>query len=72
MVTYSYCYSSSVTDDHSRVRLQVIPSEAGSDYINANYIDVSVHTVRVEIFVVYKFSRISWYAPYPRKLIHNN
>ena len=29
-------------DDHSRVRLQVIPSEAGSDYINANYIDVSI------------------------------
>ena len=31
----------SCIDDHSRVRLQVIPSEAGSDYINANYIDVS-------------------------------
>ena len=32
----------SFIDDHSRVRLQVIPSEAGSDYINANYIDVSI------------------------------
>ena len=32
----------SLVDDHSRVRLQVIPSEAGSDYINANYIDVSI------------------------------
>ena len=29
------------------------------------------YTVRVEIFEVYKFSWISWYTPYPRKLIHN-
>ena len=27
-------------------------------------------TVRVEIFEVYKYSWISWCAPYPRKLIH--
>ena len=29
------------------------------------------YTVCVEIFEVYKFSWISWYTPYPRKLIHN-
>ena len=38
---------SSCIDDHSRVRLQVISSEAGSDYINANYIDVSTLCVCV-------------------------
>ena len=32
------------TDDHSRVRLQEIPNVPGSDYINANYIDVSSTT----------------------------
>ena len=28
-------------DDHSRVRLTEDPNREGSDYINANYIDVS-------------------------------
>lgn len=33
-------------DDHSRVRLQPQDGESGSDYINANYVDVSnTHTV---------------------------
>lgn len=33
-------------DDHSRVRLQPQDGESGSDYINANYVDVShKHTV---------------------------
>ena len=31
------------TDDHSRVRLNEIPGRPGSDYINANYIDVRSH-----------------------------
>lgn len=32
-------------DDHSRVRLQPQDGESGSDYINANYVDVSnIHT----------------------------
>ncbi|WP_420737496.1 protein-tyrosine phosphatase family protein, partial [Brucella melitensis] len=31
-------------DDHSRVRLQAIEGEQSSDYINANYIDVSMDT----------------------------
>ena len=29
-------------DDHSRVRLEEIPNTPGSDYINANFIDVSI------------------------------
>lgn len=28
-------------DDHSRVRLQNLDGEQNSDYINANYVDVS-------------------------------
>ena len=27
-------------DDHSRVKLKEIPNVPGSDYINANYLDV--------------------------------
>lgn len=30
------------TDDHSRVRLLVLDGDPHSDYINANYIDVSI------------------------------
>lgn len=33
-------------DDHSRVRLQPQDGENGSDYINANYIDVSCKHTR--------------------------
>ena len=29
-------------------------------------------TVHVEIFEMYKFLQILWYASYPWKLIHNN
>lgn len=36
--------SSFFPDDHSRVRLQAIEGEQSSDYINANYIDVSMDT----------------------------
>uniref|UniRef100_A0AAQ6AJL1 protein-tyrosine-phosphatase n=1 Tax=Amphiprion ocellaris TaxID=80972 RepID=A0AAQ6AJL1_AMPOC len=32
------------TDDHTRVRLQLLDGDPHSDYINANYIDVSSHT----------------------------
>lgn len=41
------CFHSSLSlfpDDHSRVRLQAIEGEQSSDYINANYIDVSMDT----------------------------
>ncbi len=30
-----------IIDDHSRVPLSLIPGRNGSDYINANYINVS-------------------------------
>lgn len=32
---------SNFPDDHSRVKLSEIPGRPGSDYINANFIDVS-------------------------------
>ena len=35
------CCNTIVTDDHSRVQLSEIPDKMGSDYINANFIDVS-------------------------------
>lgn len=34
----------SLLDDHSRVRLQALEGEQSSDYINANYVDVSTQT----------------------------
>ncbi len=36
-----------LTDDHSRVKLQFIPGEDGSDYINANFIDVSYSSTQI-------------------------
>ena len=36
-----YIYLSLLTDDKTRCRLSTIPGVAGSDYINASYIDVS-------------------------------
>jgi protein tyrosine phosphatase len=32
-----------LTDDHTRVKLQEKDEETGSDYINANFIDVSAY-----------------------------
>ena len=41
---YRYChfFSFLLSDDHSRVRLQLLDGDPHSDYINANYIDVSL------------------------------
>ena len=30
-----------IVDDHSRVKLKLAADESGSDYINANFVDVS-------------------------------
>lgn len=30
-----------ISDDHSRVKLEYLPDDPHSDYINADYIDVS-------------------------------
>ena len=38
----SIVFLSLIIDDHSRVRLEEIPNTPGSDYINANFIDVSI------------------------------
>lgn len=40
-----YFVLSDPTDDHTRVRLQLLEGDPHSDYINANYIDVSIHTI---------------------------
>lgn len=45
-----------VLDDHSRVRLQSQDGESGSDYINANFVDVSLtSTHRLFCFFVIFF-----------------
>ena len=50
-------------DDHSRVLLQPIPDDPGSDYINANYIDVSGtdHTGDYDCY----YRRKKWATPSP-------
>lgn len=42
--TSVFFLSAPLPDDHSRVRLQALEGEQSSDYINANYVDVSTHT----------------------------
>ena len=42
------CYA--CADDHSRVRLNAVKGQQGSDYINANYIDVRIFELFVELF----------------------
>lgn len=42
--TPPFFLSAPLPDDHSRVRLQALEGEQSSDYINANYVDVSTHT----------------------------
>uniref|UniRef100_A0AAX7T273 protein-tyrosine-phosphatase n=1 Tax=Astatotilapia calliptera TaxID=8154 RepID=A0AAX7T273_ASTCA len=41
-------YGNIIAYDHTRVRLQLLDGDPHSDYINANYIDVSVYTTTLE------------------------
>uniref|UniRef100_A0A671W9B7 protein-tyrosine-phosphatase n=1 Tax=Sparus aurata TaxID=8175 RepID=A0A671W9B7_SPAAU len=56
-------YGNIIAYDHTRVRLQLLDGDPHSDYINANYIDVSVythkHTFRVSE-TVRDFWRMVW------------
>jgi len=44
-----------VVDDHSRVHLESLPDEPNSDYINANYLDVSL------IELCWEYPQFNWY-----------
>uniref|UniRef100_A0A673G8W2 protein-tyrosine-phosphatase n=1 Tax=Sinocyclocheilus rhinocerous TaxID=307959 RepID=A0A673G8W2_9TELE len=58
---YCVCLFVCVSDDHSRVRLQPLEGEQSSDYINANYVDVSTHTVQRPMQeTIYDFWRMVW------------
>lgn len=48
LICLSLCFPNHpcFADDHSRVRLQPLEGEQSSDYINANYVDVSTRAGR--------------------------
>uniref|UniRef100_A0A8K9VB52 protein-tyrosine-phosphatase n=1 Tax=Oncorhynchus mykiss TaxID=8022 RepID=A0A8K9VB52_ONCMY len=52
-------YGNIIAYDHSRVRLQPLEGEQNSDYINANYVDVSTHTSPMQE-TVFDFWRMVW------------
>uniref|UniRef100_A0A7N9ASN5 protein-tyrosine-phosphatase n=1 Tax=Mastacembelus armatus TaxID=205130 RepID=A0A7N9ASN5_9TELE len=52
-------YGNIIAYDHSRVRLQALEGEQSSDYINANYVDVSTHTSPMQE-TVFDFWRMVW------------
>lgn len=47
-----FIFVRSISDDHSRVRLQTLEGDVNSDYINGNYIDVCIfiETTNVILF----------------------
>uniref|UniRef100_A0A3P9ABH0 protein-tyrosine-phosphatase n=1 Tax=Esox lucius TaxID=8010 RepID=A0A3P9ABH0_ESOLU len=53
-------YGNIIAYDHSRVRLQAIEGEQSSDYINANYVDGSLHLPGPMQETVYDFWRMVW------------
>lgn len=48
---FNFTASSSFSDDHSRVILSYIENIPGSDYINANYVDVSRSSLYSFLFI---------------------
>uniref|UniRef100_A0A8C6P4S6 Tyrosine-protein phosphatase non-receptor type 20 n=1 Tax=Nothobranchius furzeri TaxID=105023 RepID=A0A8C6P4S6_NOTFU len=52
-------YGNIIAYDHSRVRLQALEGEQSSDYINANYVDVSTHTSPMQETVI-DFWKMVW------------
>lgn len=56
--------------DHSRFKLQPVDDEEGSDYINANYVPVSL--IFSVAFGILKFKGFTWLARSSMKIVFKN
>lgn len=57
------CNFSNLAGDETRVVLQYIPKVPGSDYINANYVDVSCYNVLAMCHGYSLFDKLSEFNP---------